>query len=75
MLEAPVPLAPDSPLQLHLLVAGERSDLDARVRACVQRGGRRAAWGLGVQFEAVDPASRERLERALGLGPRTRGRA
>jgi hypothetical protein len=76
MLEAPVPLAPDSPLQLHLLVAGERSDLDARVRACVQRGiGRRAAWGLGVQFEAVDPALRERLERALGLGPRTRGRA
>jgi len=52
------------------------TDLDARVRACVQRPiGRRAAWGLGVQFESVDPALRERLERALGLGPRTRGRA
>ena len=76
MLEAPVPLAADSPLHLHLLVGGERTDLDARVRGCVQRGlGRRAAWGVGVQFEAVDPVSRERLERALGLGPRTKGRA
>ena len=76
MLEAPVPLAPDSPLHLHLLVGGERTDLDARVRGCVQRGiGRRAAWGVGVQFETIDPLSRERLERALGIGPRTKGRA
>ena len=76
MLEAPVPLAPDSPLALHLLVGGERADLDARVRGCVPRSaGRRAAWAVGVQFESVDPAAREKLERALGLGPRTRGRA
>jgi hypothetical protein len=76
MLEAPVPLAPDSPLHLHLLVGGERTDLDARVRGCVQRGTpRRAAWGVGVQFETMGSAARERLERALGIGPRTRGRA
>jgi hypothetical protein len=76
MLEASVPLAPDSPLHLHLLVGGERTDLDARVRGCVPRGiGRKTAWGVGVQFEGLDPVSRERLERALGLGPRTRGRA
>jgi Tfp pilus assembly protein PilZ len=76
MLEAPVPLVPNSPLQLHLLVGGERTDLNARVRGCVPRGvGRRTAWGVGVQFETLDPVSRERLERALGLGPRTRGRA
>ncbi len=76
MLEAPVPLAPDSSLQLHLLVGGERTHLDARVRGCVQRGtSRRTAWGVAVQFEGVDPVSRERLERALGIGPRTRGRA
>jgi len=76
MLEAPVPLAPDSPLELHLLVGGERTDLDGRVRGCVPRGsGRRTAWGVGVQFETVDAVSRERLERALGIGPRTRGRA
>jgi PilZ domain len=76
MLEAPVPLTPDSPLQLHLLVGGERTDLDTRVRGCVPHGtGRRAGWSVGVQFESLDPISRERLERALGIGPRTRGRA
>lgn len=76
MLEAPVPLTPESSLQLHLLVAGERTDLDARVKGCVPRGSaRRPAWGVGVQFETIDPVSRERLERALGIGPRTKGRA
>ena len=76
MLEAPVPLTPDSPLHLHLLVGGERTELDARVRGCVPRGtGRRVAWGVGVQFETLGPAARERLERALGIGPRTKGRA
>jgi hypothetical protein len=46
------------------------------VRGCVARGsGRKHSWGVGVQFEAVDAAARERLERALGIGPRTRGRA
>ncbi len=76
MLEAPVPLAPDSPLHLHLLVGGERTDLDARVRGCVPRGsGRSSSWSVGVQFDTLDPVSRERLERALGIGPRTRGRA
>ena len=75
MLEAPVPLAPDSPLHLHLLVGGERTDLDARVRGCVPRArpARRAAWGVGVQFETMGSAARERLERALGIGPRTQG--
>jgi Tfp pilus assembly protein PilZ len=76
MLEAPVPLTPDSPLHLHLLVGGERTDLDARVRGCVPRGtSRRVAWGVGVQFETLGPAARERLERALGIGPRAKGRA
>jgi PilZ domain len=76
MLEAPVPLMPDSSLHLHLLVGGERTDLDAKVKGCVARPiGRRAAWGVGVQFETVDPVSRERLERALGIGPRQKGRA
>jgi hypothetical protein len=76
MLEAPVPLAPNSPLELHLLVGGERTDLNVRVRGCVARGsGRKHSWGVGVQFEAVDSKARERLERALGIGPRTRGRA
>ena len=80
MLEAPVPLVPDSPLQLHLVVGGERTDLDARVRGCVQRGigAPHRVGSVGVQFETVDPVSRERLERAWasargpGAGPELR---
>ena len=74
MLEAPVPLPVESSLHLHLVVAGERTDVDARVRGCVPRSrGRRQAWGVGVEFENLDPVARERLDRALG--PRRKGRA
>ena len=74
MLEAPVPLAPDSTLHLCLVLGGERTDVDARVRGGAPRShGRVPAWGVGVQFENLEPAARERLERALR--PRRKGRA
>lgn len=73
MLEAPVPLSPESSLHLHLVVAGERTDVDARVRGCVARPRGRRPWGVGVEFENLSPVARERLERALG--PRRKGRA
>jgi Tfp pilus assembly protein PilZ len=74
MLEAPVPLALESLLHLRLVVGGERTEVDARVRGCTPRSHeRRQAWGVGVQFENLDPAARERLERALV--PRRKGRA
>ena len=74
MLEAPIPLSLDSSLRLHLVVAGERTEVDARVRACAPRSHeRRQAWGVGVQFENLEPAVRERLERALV--PRRKGQA
>lgn len=67
MLEAPIPLSAESSLHLRLVVAGERTDVDARVRGCVPRAqGRRRAWGVGVEFENLDPVARERLERAMG---------
>jgi len=73
MLEAPVPLSLESSLHLRLVVAGERTDVDARVRGCVARPhGRRDAWGVGVEFENLDPAARERLDRALDLGRKGR---
>jgi hypothetical protein len=66
MLDAPIPLAPDSTLHLRLVLGGERADVDARVRGCVPRThGRRHSWGVGLQFENLDPGTRERLERAL----------
>ena len=74
MLEAPVPLALESPLHLRLVLGGERAEVDVRVRGCVPRSlGRRRVWGVGVQFENLTPAVRARLERALL--PRRKGRA
>jgi hypothetical protein len=74
MLEAPVPIAPDSTLRVHLVVRGEKSEVDTRVRACVPRPqGLRRAWGLGLEFESIAPAARERLAHALA--PRRVGRA
>ena len=76
MLEAPVPLAPDSPLQLRLLVGGERTDFGARVRGCVPApGGPPHRLGRGRGVRGARPVARERLERALGIGPRRKGRA
>jgi hypothetical protein len=66
MLEAPVPIAPDSTLRVHLVVAGEKAEVDTRVRACVPRPqGLRRAWGLGLEFESIAPATRDRLAHAL----------
>jgi len=74
MLEAPVPIAPDSTLRVHLVVGGEKAEVDTRVRACVPRPhGLRRAWGLGLEFESIAPAARERLAHALT--PRKVGRA
>jgi len=74
MLEAPVPIAPDSTLRVHLVVGGEKSEVDTRVRACVPRPqGLRRAWGLGLEFESIAPVTRERLAHALG--PRKVGQA
>ncbi len=74
MLEAPIPLTPESTLRLRLVVAGERTDVHARVRGCVPRPeGRRNAWAVGVEFEDLDPEARVRLERAMRGGGKGRG--
>lgn len=74
MLEAPVPLATDSSLRLNLVVNGEKSPVNARVRACVPWSrGARCSWGLGVEFESMPATMRERL--AQTLAPRRVGRA
>lgn len=71
MLEAPVPIAPGSMLHLRLILAGERSDVNALVRACVPRTqGRHARWGVGLEFQNLPAETIERFDRALG--PRKR---
>lgn len=62
MLEAPVPLARDSTLHFHLVVAGSKDNVDARVRSCIPRP---PCWGVGVEFERISPEAQARLERLL----------
>ena len=65
MIEAPVPLAPDSTLRFRLVVAGTKSELEARVAQCRPRGPAGGRWGVGVEFTEVPREMRERLTRAL----------
>jgi hypothetical protein len=65
MMEAPVPLAPDSTLRLHLVLAGVKSELEARVAQCRPRGPVGGRWGVGVEFTRVPRETRERLTRVL----------
>lgn len=72
MMEAPIPLAPESRVHLRLVVGGERADVEARVAACVpRRRGAARCWGVGVEFTSMAVQVRERLAHALA-GPRAR---
>jgi hypothetical protein len=74
LIEAPVPLAPDSTLCLRLVVGGVKGELEARVAQCQPRSVVRGRWGVGVEFTEVSHEMRERLGRALGtwaIRPRT----
>ncbi len=65
LIEAPVPLAPESTLRFRLVVEGVKSELEARVAQCrprVPTGGR---WNVGVEFTEVPRDMQERLTRAL----------
>lgn len=62
MMEAPVPLAPDSSLRFRLVLEGEKAEVEGRVRSCVPRP---PAWGIGIEFEKLSPSARDRLERLL----------
>ncbi len=66
LMEAPVPLAPDSTLRLRLVVGGVKTELEARVAQCRPRSLVRGRWGVGVEFTEVPGEMRARLTRALG---------
>jgi hypothetical protein len=66
LLEAPVPLSPQSSLRLRLVVGGVKTELETRVTDCRRRppgGGR--PWGVGLEFTDVPADVRDRLARAL----------
>lgn len=64
MIESPVPLEREAVLQFRLVVAGQKTDVDARVAACtLVPGGRR--YAVGLEFVRIAPEAQERLIRVL----------
>jgi Tfp pilus assembly protein PilZ len=66
LIEAPVPLAPDSTLSLRLVIGGVKTELETRVAQCRPRSVVRGRWGVGVEFTGVSREIRDQLTRALG---------
>lgn len=64
LIESPVPLEREAVMQFRLLVAGEKTDVDARVAACAPvPGGRR--YSVGLEFVRIAPDAQQRLVRVL----------
>jgi hypothetical protein len=64
MIESPVPLEMEAVMQFRLVVAGQKTDVDARVAACTPvPGGRR--YAVGLEFVRIAPEAQERLVRVL----------
>ncbi len=67
LLEAPVPLAPQSTLRLRLVVGGVKTEIETRVANSRRRALRSSRpWAVGVEFAEMPAAVRRRLARALG---------
>ena len=66
LIEAPIPLAPESNLRLRLVVGGKKTELDTRVTDCRRRlaAGPRP-WGVGIAFTDVPRETLDRLEDLL----------
>ena len=65
MIESPVPLEREAVMRFRLVVAGEKTDVDARVAACTPvRGSHR--YAVGLEFLHIAPETQRRLIRVLG---------
>ena len=65
LIDAPVPLAPDSTLRVRLVVGGVKTELETRVTGCRRLHGSTRPWGVGLEFADVPKEMSLRLERAL----------
>ena len=71
LIEAPIPLAPESSLRLGLIVGGVKTELETRVTDCRRRTSDRGRpWGVGIEFTDVPGETQRRL--ADILSPRNR---
>jgi hypothetical protein len=64
MIESPVPLEREAVMQFRLVVAGEKTDVDARVAACTPVPGARR-YAVGLEFVRIAPEAQQRLVRVL----------
>lgn len=70
LIESPVPLERESVLRLRLVIAGRRSDVEARVAECTRGGaGEKQRYGVGLEFIDIPAEARRSLERALAQLP------
>jgi len=66
LIEAPIPLAPESRLRIRLVLGDLKTELETRVTDCRRRTSDRGRpWGVGIAFIDVPGATRRRLDEIL----------
>lgn len=65
MIVSPVPLESHAILRFRLVVAGVKTDVEARVVDCARLGGGGRRYGTGLEFTRIAPETRARLEQVL----------
>ncbi len=66
LIETLVPMETESVMPLRLVIAGEKTDVEARVVQCVAApGDKRRAYRIGLEFVWVHPAVRDQLAEVL----------
>ncbi len=66
LIESMVPMEENSTLQLRMLIAGVKADVEARVACCsILSHGRRRLYGVGLEFSAIPETARKRLRELL----------
>ncbi len=65
-IESLVPMEEGLRLQFRMLIAGEKTDVEARVACCsLLSSGRRRVYGVGLEFTSIPPAASARLRELL----------
>jgi hypothetical protein len=70
LIESMVPMEENQTLQLRVVVAGEKADVEARVACCsVLTSGRRRLWGVGLEFTSIAEDVQRRMLAVLQAKP------
>jgi hypothetical protein len=68
LIESMVPMEQDRTLQLRMLIAGEKADVEARVACCsLLASSRRRLYAVGLEFTTIPRGARQRLMSLLGV--------